>query len=263
VFNLIDKCPADVIASHRALLVECEGVELTTQGFGKQGNHLAFFVFTDVILVCKKKSKVVAMMKGQPGSNIPHRVLKNVRGKAYKFLQILPLSTIKKIVDVVDSENVTNAVGLVFRGKTEMRESCSFFKLQDGEDALDKALLLERWSCALANHNCVADPAMFVHRETVEEAGIQGSAELFTKQINKAAQMAAKTQVIMTSAFGLGRSQSAAAKSNLSPPCVMSSFNSTSRLQTVSVGMLGKSDGDEEVERPKPASLTANIMKRM
>ena len=49
-------------------------------------------------------SKVVAMMKGQPGSNIPHRVLKNVRGKAYKFLQILPLSTIKKIVDVVDSE---------------------------------------------------------------------------------------------------------------------------------------------------------------
>lgn len=55
--------------------------------------------------MCKKKSKVVAMMKGQPGSNIPHRVLKTVRGKAYKFLQILPLSTIKKIVDVVDSES--------------------------------------------------------------------------------------------------------------------------------------------------------------
>lgn len=83
---------------------------------------------------------------------------------------------------------MTNAVGLVFRGKTEMRESCSFFKLQDGEGGLDKALLLERWSCALANHNCVADPAMFVYKETVEEAGIQGSAELFTKQINKAAQ---------------------------------------------------------------------------
>lgn len=44
-------CQADVIASHRALIVECEGVEVSDNGFAKQGSVIAFFVFTDTILV--------------------------------------------------------------------------------------------------------------------------------------------------------------------------------------------------------------------
>lgn len=40
-----------MIASHRSLVVECEGVEVSEHGFSKQGNHIAFFVFTDLILV--------------------------------------------------------------------------------------------------------------------------------------------------------------------------------------------------------------------
>ncbi|XP_034231179.1 protein ECT2-like isoform X2 [Thrips palmi] len=259
VFNLIEKCPADVIASHRSLVVECEGVEVTEHGFGKQGNTLAFFIFTDVILVCKKKSKVVAMMKGQTGSSVPQRVLKVVRGKPYKFLQMLPLSTVRKVVDVANSETVSNTMGVVFRGKTEMRESCSYFRLPD---STDKAHLLERWTGALAAHNCVADPAKFLQRETAEEAGILSTTELLSKQINKAALMAVKTQVIVTSAF-LGRTQSNASKSSCtSPPCVMSSFNSLSKLETMQE-RLQEDDEDEPTEKPKPSSLTATIMKRM
>lgn len=73
----------------------------------------------------------------------------------------------------------------MFRGKTEVRESCSYFRLPEDTD---KAALIERWSCALASHNCVADPAKFVQRETAEEAGILSATETLAKQINKAAQ---------------------------------------------------------------------------
>lgn len=80
--------------------------------------------------------------------------------------------------------DVSNAMGVVFRGKTEMRESCSYFRLPD---AVDKAHVLERWSVALAAHNCVADPAKFVQRETAEEAGVLGTLEQLNRQFNKAA----------------------------------------------------------------------------
>lgn len=43
-------------------------------------------------------------MKGRSGGSIPHRVLKLVGGKPYKFLQLLPLSTIRKIVDVIEGD---------------------------------------------------------------------------------------------------------------------------------------------------------------
>lgn len=273
VYNLIEKCPADVIASHRSLILECEGVEVSEGGFGKQGSVVAFFVFTDVILVCKKKSKVVMMLKGAhtPGGALPRRVLKAVDGKPYKFLQMLPLSTVRKIVDVADGAGVSNALGVVFRGKAQVRESCSYFRLPDaGAGVLAKALVLERWSVALATHNCVADPAKFVQRETAQEAGIGASsssgAEALSRQISKAAQMAVKTQVIVTSAFGIGRTLSHANKSPrvTSPPCVMNTFNSTSRLETLRDQLdEDEEEDDVDVERPKPASLTANIMKRM
>ncbi|XP_052122544.1 protein ECT2-like isoform X2 [Frankliniella occidentalis] len=272
VYNIIEKCPADVIASHRSLILECEGVEVSEGGFGKQGSVVAFFVFTDVILVCKKKSKVVMMLKGAhtPGGALPRRVLKAVDGKPYKFLQMLPLSTVRKIVDVADGAGVSNALGVVFRGKAQVRESCSYFRLPDaGAGVLAKAQVLERWSVALATHNCVADPAKFVQRETPQEAGIGASssgAEALSRQISKAAQMAVKTQVIVTSAFGIGRTLSHANKSPrvTSPPCVMNTFNSTSRLETLRDQLdEDEEEDDVDVERPKPASLTANIMKRM
>lgn len=277
IYHLIEKCPADLIASHRSLIVECEGVEVSEHGFSKQGNYLAFFVFTDVIAVCKKRAKVVAMMKGRPGSAaIPQRVLKAVGGKPYKFLQILPLSTIKKIVDVSNSDSVTNAMGLVFRGKTEIRESCSYFRLADGGDALDKAQLIERWSCALASHNCVADPSKFVQRETAEEAGILSTSEVLAKQINRAAQMAVKTQVIMSSVLGRTLSTTSSRSGGPSPrdsppacssgghggPCVMSTFNSTSRLETMQDLQEQRQLGAHKDSR-KSSSLNANIMKRM
>ncbi|KAK3907259.1 Protein ECT2 [Frankliniella fusca] len=236
VYNLIDHCPADVIASHRSLVVECEGVEVSEHGFGKQGHVIAFFVFTDVILVCKKKSKVVSMLKGghTPGTLLPRRILKAVDGKPYKFLQMLPLSTVRKLVDVADGAGVCNAMGVVFRGKAQVRESCSYFRLQEaGAGVLDKAQVLERWSVALASHNCVADPARFVQRETAQEAGIEttasSSSEALSRKISRAAQMAVKTQSAVTNAFGLGKIYA-----KLSPeepaPCAMTTFNSTSRL---------------------------------
>lgn len=87
----------DLISSHRSMITRCECVEVI-DGRSK-GDPVVLLLFTDTLeICCKRRNKAFATLRGTRG------LQKLTKSKQYKHLRLVPLSNVRKVVDIRDSE---------------------------------------------------------------------------------------------------------------------------------------------------------------
>lgn len=90
-----------MISSHRSLVAKCECIELTEILSSKKGDTLVLLLFTDTLEVCKKRGRTFNTFR----SNKPSSLQKvNKFRKQYKHIRLMPLSNLRKVVDVRETE---------------------------------------------------------------------------------------------------------------------------------------------------------------
>ncbi|XP_071084886.1 protein ECT2-like isoform X1 [Haliotis cracherodii] len=142
----IDNCPATLLSSHRSFVDKIDVLELSDTLSGRS-DPLSIFLFTDSIEICKRRTKVLNSSKSPAVHKTPQ--------KAYKHLEMIPLCSIKRVLDVAESEDCQGAFGLICRNNKEFKEKLYSFML-DTED-VSKTDILTLMCKSLANILCRTD----------------------------------------------------------------------------------------------------------
>ena len=176
IFNEIDNCPPHLVSSHRSFIGKCDVMELSESLSGR-GDHLVLFLFTDTLEICKKRSKAFNSLKSPNTINVIHST-KLSQAKPYKHIRMLSLNTIKKVVDIRETdgnffiivfffahfderinENVVTECQKVFalmvRSNQELKEKLFSFTITDEE--VNKTNYLRSLCRQMANTVCKAD----------------------------------------------------------------------------------------------------------
>lgn len=102
--------------------------------------------------MCKKRSKAFNTLKSPNTVNGLHQ---KSTTKPYKHVKLISLSTIKRVIDIKETEDCQKVFSLVFRPNDELKERLFSFAMTE-EDA-DKTLFLKTLCRQMANNACTAD----------------------------------------------------------------------------------------------------------
>ncbi|XP_014215681.1 protein ECT2 isoform X3 [Copidosoma floridanum] len=158
IYQEIDNCPAHLVSSHRSFISKCDVQELS-EGLSGRGDHLVLFLFTDMLEICKKRSKAFNSMKSPNTVNGLHS-LKTSQGKLYKHIKMLSLSTVKKVFDIRETEECRNVFALLVRSNEELKEKLYSLTITDEE--VNKTNFLRTLCRQMANTVCKADADTFL-----------------------------------------------------------------------------------------------------
>ncbi|KAI5635343.1 rhoGEF domain-containing protein [Phthorimaea operculella] len=150
IYNDIDQCPAHLVSSHRSFVSRCEVVELSKELSGR-GDHLVLFLFTDTMEVCKKRSKAFNSKSPTNGTG----TMRLGSSKPYRHISLMPLSTVKRVVDIREAEDCHNVFALMCRSNQELKEKLYSFMITD--ETVDKTHFLRQLCRQMANTVCKAD----------------------------------------------------------------------------------------------------------
>ncbi|XP_044266147.1 protein ECT2 isoform X4 [Tribolium madens] len=201
MFNDIDNCPPDIVCSHRKFIAKAEVIQVsTTEGLSSKGNSLVLFLFSDLVEVCKKKSKTFNNAKSPTGS-----VNSLQRPKLYKHVKLLPLNTIKKVIDIKETEQCQKVFCFVCRNNDELKERVYSFAMPD-EDA-DKAGFLKTLTKQMANNACTPDADKFLAYLESHQLDIDTS-DMNKGTLNKAFKFASRTKLKVGRAFSFNKTPS-------------------------------------------------------
>lgn len=147
----------DIVSSHRNFIIKAEVVQVSTiEGLSKKGSYLMLFLFSDSVEICKRKSRSFNNAKSPSGTSSLQRPIV----KPYKHVRLLPLNTIKKVIDVKESEQCQKVFCFVCRSNEDIKEKVYSFAMAD-EDA-DKTAFLKAFTKQMANNACTPDAVSFV-----------------------------------------------------------------------------------------------------
>ncbi|XP_014232915.1 protein ECT2 isoform X1 [Trichogramma pretiosum] len=160
IFNEIDNCPPHLVSSHRSFIGKCDVTEVHEE-LSRRGDHLVLFLFTDTLEICKKRSKGIEKMKS-PNSTVHSgfHTVKVDKGKPYKHIRMLPLSAIKRVVDIRETDDCRKVFALMVRNNQELKDKFYTFALLDEE--VDKTKYLKSLCRQMANTICKADSDSFL-----------------------------------------------------------------------------------------------------
>ncbi|XP_043258171.1 protein ECT2-like isoform X2 [Colletes latitarsis] len=158
IFNEIDNCPPHLVSSHRSFIGKCDVMELS-EGLSGRGDHLVLFLFSDTLEICKKRSKAFNSLKSPNTANGFHTA-KLSQGKPYKHIKMLSLSTIKKVVDIRETDECHKVFALTVRSNQELKEKLFSFTITDEE--VNKTNYLRTLCRQMANTVCKADADTFL-----------------------------------------------------------------------------------------------------
>ncbi|XP_070173283.1 protein ECT2-like [Littorina saxatilis] len=131
IVNDIDNCPANLLSSHRCFVNRIDVVELSDTA-ARRGDPLTLFVFNDSIEVCKRRTKASAT----PKTLTPHKAPQ----KTFKHLEMLPVSSIKRVLDFAETEDCMCAFGLIYRTKEQSNEKLLSFMLDSADTRKEEML---------------------------------------------------------------------------------------------------------------------------
>lgn len=157
------------MSSHRSFVSKCEVVELSDLCSGR-GHCLIFFLFNDTLEVCKKRSRAFAAKSPNTtfnttlnqrsmqshtmmGSGMGASGVNNGHSKPYKHIKLMPLNTIRVVVDIKDTPR---AFALGCRMSKENKDKYYYFNLSEDMD-LDKQVYLRSLCKQMAENACRAD----------------------------------------------------------------------------------------------------------
>ncbi|KFP55953.1 Protein ECT2, partial [Cariama cristata] len=142
----VDGCPANLLSSHRSLVQRLETVALGDD-LCDRGEQVTLFLFNDCLEIARKRHKVIGAFKSPHGHTRPPASLKHV--------VLMPLSQIKKVLDIRETEDCHKAFALVVRPPTELNNKLLSFQMTTEEPAKEDWL---KMLCRhVANTICKAD----------------------------------------------------------------------------------------------------------
>ncbi|KAJ8956916.1 hypothetical protein NQ318_014335 [Aromia moschata] len=225
IFNDIDNCPPDIVSSHRSFIAKSEVIQLSSsEGLSSKGNNLVLFLFSDQLEVCKKKSKSFNMKSPSGGGSLQSKPLT----KPYKHVKLMALNTIKRVIDIKETEDCQKVFSLVCRNNDEIKERLYSFAMAD-EDA-DKTAFLKTLTRQMANNACTADADKFMAYLEPHQLDIDTS-DLSNGTLSKAFKFATKTRLKVGRAFSFNKTPS---KLKRAVSSMMSPFGSSTNLTPAS-----------------------------
>ncbi|XP_052872644.1 protein ECT2 [Anopheles cruzii] len=265
IFKHIDECPFLLVSSHRKFVSRCEVTALSDiDNLIDRGDPLVLFLFNDTLMVCKKRSRAFNNAKS-PNTNTLNLTRSSSAGtKPYKHLKSMPLSTVRLVVNIVDSPR---AFLLNCREMAPNAKDCHYsFNMADEEQ--DKLVYLRSLSKQMAENACRPDAAHFLINSTAEEVDIDVS-DINVGTLAKAFKFASKTRIRVGRAFSFNKTPS---KLKRAVSTMMTSpFGSTQSLTPASqlaqmklasctnLNEVGEEAGESNGTSPSGAS-TANVL---
>lgn len=189
IFNDIDGCPAHLVSSHRQFVSKCEVTEVTDALSGR-GNSLMLYLFTDTIEVCKKRSKGFNSGKSPSAT------------KPFKHIKLMPLNTIKLVIDITDSPR---AFAVTCRHNLDNKEKLYAFIICDEE--VDKIIYLRSLCKQMAENACRTDTEKSLLQLSSSEVGVDTS-DVNIGTLSKAFKFATQTRLKVTRAFSFNKTPS-------------------------------------------------------
>ncbi|XP_078521572.1 protein ECT2 [Lissotriton helveticus] len=141
----VDGCPANLLSSHRLLVQRMETIALSNV-LCDRGEQVTLFLFNDCLEIARKRHKVPSF-KSPHGQTRPPASLKHI--------SLMPLSQIKRVLDVRETEDCRSAFALVVRPPTEQTNQLFSFQLTSEEPP--KVDWLKMLCRQVANTICKAD----------------------------------------------------------------------------------------------------------
>ncbi|XP_046893098.1 protein ECT2 isoform X2 [Hypomesus transpacificus] len=184
----VDGCPANLLSSHRSLVHRVETIALGDKPCDR-GENVTLFLFNDCLEIARKRHKVISTFRSPLGQTRPPAHLKHIT--------LMPLSQIRRVLDLQDTEDCQNAFALVVHPPTEQENLLFSFQLS-GEDTAKTAWL--RMLCRhIANTICKADAEDLI--QNTEPDSVQVSTKDMDSTLSKASRAIKKTSKKVTRAF--------------------------------------------------------------
>uniref|UniRef100_A0A671MRD1 Epithelial cell transforming 2 n=1 Tax=Sinocyclocheilus anshuiensis TaxID=1608454 RepID=A0A671MRD1_9TELE len=177
----VDGCPANLLSSHRSLVHRVE-----TIAQGQEMQHvlcLVLFLFNDCLEIARKRHKVITTFRSPLGQTRPPAQLKHIA--------LMPLSQIRRVLDIQDTEECQNAFALVVHPPTEQENLLFSFQLT-AEDTLKSA-----WLKTLCRQ--VANTIYLI--QSTDPDSVQVSTKDMDSTLSRASRAIKKTSKKVTRAF--------------------------------------------------------------
>ncbi|XP_022525285.2 protein ECT2 isoform X1 [Astyanax mexicanus] len=184
----VDGCPANLLSSHRSLVHRVETIALGDKPCDR-GENVTLILFNDCLEIARKRHKVISTFKSPLGQTRPPAQLKHI--------MLMPLSQIRRVLDLRDTEECQNAFALVVRPPTEQENLLFSFQLT-AEDTL-KSAWLKTLCRQVANTICRADAEDLI--QCTDPDSLQVSTKDMDSTLSRASRAIKKTSKKVTRAF--------------------------------------------------------------
>ncbi|XP_051967038.1 protein ECT2-like isoform X1 [Xyrauchen texanus] len=184
----VDGCPANLLSSHRSLVHRVETIALGDKPCD-MGEHVTLFLFNDCLEIARKRHKVITTFRSPLGQTRPPAQLKHIA--------LMPLSQIRRVLDIQDTEECQNAFALVVRPPTEQQNLLFSFQLT-AEDT-QKSAWLKTLCRQVANTICRADAEDLI--QSTDPDSVQVSTKDMDSTLSRASRAIKKTSKKVTRAF--------------------------------------------------------------
>ncbi|XP_051482703.1 protein ECT2 isoform X3 [Apus apus] len=188
----VDGCPANLLSSHRSLVQRLETVALGDD-LCDRGEQVTLFLFNDCLEIARKRHKVIGAFKSPHGHTRPPASLKHV--------VLMPLSQIKKVLDIRETEDCHKAFALVVRPPTELNNKLLSFQMTTEEPP--KEDWLKMLCRQVANTICKADAENLIY--TADPDSVEVSTKDMDSTLSRASRAIKKTSKKVTRAFSFSK----------------------------------------------------------
>ncbi|KAG9494070.1 hypothetical protein GDO78_001747 [Eleutherodactylus coqui] len=188
----VDGCPANLLSSHRMLVQRVETIALG-EDLCDRGEQVTLFLFNDCLEIARKRHKVIGTFKSPHGHTRPPASLKHI--------SLMPLSQIKKVLDIRETEECHNAFALVVRPPTEQANQLFSFQLTTEEPP--KVDWLKMLCRHMANTICKADAENLIY--TTDPDSLEVNTKDVDSTLSRASRAIKKTSKKVTRAFSFSK----------------------------------------------------------
>uniref|UniRef100_A0A8D2B4Z4 Protein ECT2 n=1 Tax=Sciurus vulgaris TaxID=55149 RepID=A0A8D2B4Z4_SCIVU len=200
----VDGCPANLLSSHRSLVQRVETISLGEQPCDR-GEQVTLFLFNDCLEIARKRHKVIGTFRSPHGHARPPASLKHIH--------LMPLSQIKKVLDIRETEDCHNAFALLVRPPTEQANVLLSFQMTS--DELPKENWLKMLCRHVANTICKADAENLIY--TADPESFEVNTKDMDSTLSRASRAIKKTSKKVTRAFSFSKTPKRALRMALMP----------------------------------------------
>ncbi|XP_061049409.1 protein ECT2 isoform X3 [Eubalaena glacialis] len=158
-----------------------------------RGEQVTLFLFNDCLEIARKRHKVIGTFRSPHGQTRPPASLKHIH--------LMPLSQIKKVLDIRETEDCHNAFALLVRPPTEQANVLLSFQMTSEE--LPKENWLKMLCRHVANTICKADAENLIY--TADPESFEVNTKDMDSTLSRASRAIKKTSKKVTRAFSFSK----------------------------------------------------------